>query len=206
MKPFALFIFAAACTIRVFADDAPPPPEPALIERADKIVAKLGLTDSAQVDRIRLLIAQQYALLRPIHSARDNARKLAKDSPDLTEAKQRLAVADDVATGRLARANYAFVARLSAELTPAHVEAVKDGMTYGVAPNTFAVYLKMLPELTPEQRTQIHAWLLEAREHAMSAGSSEEKHGWFGKYKGRINNYLSQAGYNMKAAEKNLKQ
>jgi hypothetical protein len=32
----------------------------------------------------------------------------------------------------------------------------------------------------------------------MDAGSSDEKHKWFGKYKGRINNYLSAAGYDMK--------
>ena len=61
------------------------------------------------------------------------------------------------------------------------------------------------PPPTPEQRLQLHAWLLEAHEHAMQAGSSEEKHGWFGRDKGRINNYLSKAGYNMKEAEKNLR-
>ena len=38
----------------------------------------------------------------------------------------------------------------------------------------------------------------------MDAGSSEEKHAMFGKYKGRINNYLSAAGYDMKQAEKDL--
>lgn len=100
--------------------------------------------------------------------------------------------------------HYAFLARLSAELAPAQVEKIKDGMTYGVLPNTFKVYQEMLPDLTPEQRTQILAWLAEAREHAMDAGSSKEKHGWFGKYKGRINNYLSKAGYDMKKAERDM--
>jgi len=38
-------------------------------------------------------------------------------------------------------------------------------------------------------------WLAEAREHAMDAQSSNKKHEWFGKYKGRINNYLSKQGY-----------
>jgi hypothetical protein len=31
----------------------------------------------------------------------------------------------------------------------------------------------------------------------MDAGSSDEKHSVFGKYKGRINNYLSANGYNL---------
>jgi len=42
--------------------------------------------------------------------------------------------------------------------------------------------------------------LLEAREHAMDAESSDKKHAWFGKYKGRINNYLSSEGYDLKKA------
>jgi hypothetical protein len=34
----------------------------------------------------------------------------------------------------------------------------------------------------------------------MDAGSAEEKHKWFGKYKGKINNYLAGEGYNLKKA------
>ena len=56
-----------------------------------------------------------------------------------------------------------------------------------------------------EQQRTIRAWLLEAREHAMDAGSSDEKHAMFGKYKGRINNYLSAEGYDAKKAERELK-
>jgi len=69
---------------------------------------------------------------------------------------------------------------------------------------TYNVYLKMMPDLSVEQKRQIRAWLWEARELAMDQGSSKEKHGVFGKYKGKINNYLSAAGYNLKEAEKNL--
>ena len=58
----------------------------------------------------------------------------------------------------------------------------------------------MLPDLTEAQKTQILAWLTEAREHAMDAESSEKKHAWFGKYKGKINNYLSAQGIDMKKA------
>jgi hypothetical protein len=58
-----------------------------------------------------------------------------------------------------------------------------------------------MPSLTAAQKTQIMAWLVEAREHSMDAESSEKKHAVFGKYKGRINNYLSQAGIDMKKEE-----
>ena len=58
----------------------------------------------------------------------------------------------------------------------------------------------MLPNLTAEQKSQINTYLTEAREFAMDAESSEKKHAWFGKYKGKINNYLSAAGIDMKKA------
>ena len=70
-------------------------------------------------------------------------------------------------------------------------------MTYGVLPITYAGYQDMLPNLTKEQKEYIYKNLVEAREHAMDGGSSKEKHAWFGKYKGRINNYLSKQGYDL---------
>ena len=40
-------------------------------------------------------------------------------------------------------------------------------------------------------------WLKEAREFAIDAESSKKKHEMFGKYKGRINNYLTKRGYDL---------
>jgi hypothetical protein len=60
----------------------------------------------------------------------------------------------------------------------------------------------MIPTLSDEQKSKIRTWLTEARELAMDGGSSEEKHAVFGKYKGRINNYLSkEGGYDLKKEE-----
>jgi hypothetical protein len=56
----------------------------------------------------------------------------------------------------------------------------------------------MILTLTEEQKKQIYTYLVEAREHAIDAESSDKKHAMFGKYKGKINNYLSAAGYDMK--------
>jgi Spy/CpxP family protein refolding chaperone len=75
-------------------------------------------------------------------------------------------------------------------------------MTYDVLHVTYTAYQDMLPNLTDAQKKQILDWLTEAREHAMDAESSDKKHAWFGKYKGRINNYLAAAGIDMKKAEK----
>jgi len=93
-----------------------------------------------------------------------------------------------------------FLTRLAKDLNPQQVDGVKDGMTYNVLHVTYRAYEEMLPNLTEEQKARILSDLTEAREHAMDAESSEKKHAWFGKYKGRINNYLSAAGIDMKKA------
>jgi hypothetical protein len=166
-------------------------------ERAAKIVGPLALSDADQADRVQNLIAQEYRDLAAIHDARDAA---LKSEPKPTDAQAAALRAD--ADAKVLALHRRFVARLAAELTPDQVDKVKDGLTYGVVTVTYRHYRELLPQLTDEQAREILANLLEAREYAMDGGSSEEKHAWFGKYTGRINNYLSQAGYDMKAAEK----
>jgi hypothetical protein len=87
-------------------------------------------------------------------------------------------------------------------LTPGQVETVKDEMTYNKVRNDSAAFNDMLPNLTEEQKAYIIAQLKEAREIAMDQGSSKEKHEVFGKYRGRINNYLAKQGYDLKQASK----
>ena len=91
-----------------------------------------------------------------------------------------------------------FIAHIKENLSEEQIELVKDGMTYRIFPITYAAYQDMILTLTAEQKTKIYGWLKEARELAMDEGSSDKKHAVFGKYKGRINNYLSAAGYDMK--------
>lgn len=180
----------------------------AISRRAEKIVATLGITDSAKGARVRAIIAKQYRNLREIHDARDTIIKSAKDWAGPTNkagADAEIESAKDTADTRLKQLHNEFLSRLSAELSPEQVDQVKDGMTYGVLPGTLQVYWRMYPDLTDEQKQKIKDWLAEARELAMGAGSSQEKHAWFGKYKGKINNYLSAAGYDAKTAERNLK-
>lgn len=174
-------------------------------ERADKIVAPLALDDADKATRVRDLVVAQYRGLREIHDARD--AKLAQapqGAGDNAVAEAWKSLARKEADLKVFPLHRAFIARLEAELTPEQVNQVKDGMTYGVVPLTFKRYNELLPNLTVEQRATVLANLLEAREYAMDGGSSDEKHAWFGKYKGRINNFLSAAGYNMKQAEQDL--
>lgn len=190
--------------------DAADDPEAAytrvITERADKIVAPLGISDAEQATRVRDIIVKQYRGLREIHDAIEaktaEAAKAAGADPTVVNAW--VAVARVQGSVKLEQLHRTFVARIAAELTPEQVDKVKDGMTYGVVQVTYNRYLEMLPDLSDDQKREILANLLEAREYAMDGGSADEKHRIFGQYKGRINNFLSKAGYNMKKAERDL--
>jgi hypothetical protein len=210
----AVFIVTLPPTFRVSAQ---PPAENAasdaedaytksINDRAEKIVATLAIDDANKITRVRDLIASQYRTLRDIHDARDAKLAQAKESPggDRGIAEVWVKVARDTADRQLDAAHRKFLARLSTELTPEQVDKVKDGLTYNVVPITYKRYLELLPTLSDEQQREVLANLIEAREYAMDAGSSEEKHAIFGKFKGRINNYLSAQGFDLKAAEKEL--
>ena len=57
-----------------------------------------------------------------------------------------------------------FPGHLSLFLNEEQIEAVKDGMTYGVVKVTYEATLDMIPSLKEEEKVQIYAWLVEARE------------------------------------------
>ncbi|HUC82211.1 MAG TPA: DUF3826 domain-containing protein [Flavisolibacter sp.] len=168
-------------------------------ERAKKIVTTLAIQDAAKAQRVQALIAGHYQNLNTIHSTRDSQLKLVKSA---IEEKEKLNASikgiEDAAGVEVKGVHQSFISSLSKELTEEQIVKVKDGLTYNVVNITYAGYLDMLPNLTTEQKTQIRTWLEEAREYAMDAESSDKKHAWFGKYKGRINNYLSAAGYDLK--------
>lgn len=161
-----------------------------LEQRAADILKALELTDDAKAQRVRGIVIAQYRALRDWHDGYDAKLKGAGDE----EAR--------VIRATLKELHGKFIAALAAELTPAQVERVKDRMTYDTVRVTYAGYLEMLPKLTEAQQARILAMLKEAREEAMDGGSSGEKTAIFGRYKGRINNYLSAEGYDLKQASK----
>ena len=169
-----------------------------IVNRSQKIVDKLGLTDAKVAEDVCNVIANRYFELNDIYEIRDAKVKAVKES-GLTgdannEASKAAAIEKD---SDLYRTHFAFPASLSLFLNEEQIEAVKDGMTYGVVKVTYEATLDMIPSLKEEEKVQIYAWLVEAREFAMDAENSNKKHAAFGKYKGRINNYLAKRGYNL---------
>jgi hypothetical protein len=174
-----------------------------LHDRSVKIVNTLGLTDSGKYKAIVDLLTDQYVDLNRVHDktkesiASINSLQLAGE-----EKIGLIKIEEDKKASQLSQLHKGFIAKLQTTLSAEQIEKIKDGMTYRVMPITYTAYLDMIPALTVEQKEKIYNWLSEARELAMDEGSSEDKHKVFGKYKGKINNYLSAQGYNMKAEEK----
>lgn len=168
-----------------------------IVQRSKKIVDGLSLTDRNSREEVTRIIANRYFELNDIYTERDAAIEKAK-SQLAGEAKDNaLQAARNKADAALYRSHFAFPAALSLFLNDKQIEGVKDGMTYNVVQVTYTAQLDMIPTLKEEEKAQIYAWLVEAREFAMDAESSKKKHEAFGKYKGRINNYLSKRGYNL---------
>jgi len=131
------------------------------------------------------IVANRYFKLNDIYAERDSLKKTDKK---LAEAQ---------CDSKLYRSHYGFLADLSMYLSPQQIEKVKDVMTFNVVHVTYEAQCDMIPSLKNEEKQQIMAWLIEARELAIDAESSKKKHEVFGKYKGRINNYLSARGYDL---------
>ncbi len=174
-----------------------------ITQRAEKIVSPLGIIDSATAIKVRDIIVQQYRNLNEIYTERDNKLNVAKELKETnkSQAEEQIKNVGNEVNARLYTLHFDYISKLMFYLDGDQLEKVKDGMTYSVLTVTYEGYCNMISGLTDEQKHQIKVWLTEARENAMDAGSSEEKHAWFGKYKGRINNYLSAAGYDLKKEE-----
>jgi len=171
----------------------------AIQDRSAKIVNSIGLQDSATYKKVQAIIENQYYQLNTIQEKNNTAIESIKEKQVSKEAlDEELKTREEKKSEELRQLHSKFLTLLKRDLSEDQVEKVKDAITYRILPITYSAYQDMIPNLTKEQKEKIYAWLLKARELAMDAESSEKKHAVFGKYKGRINNYLSAAGYDLK--------
>ncbi len=171
-----------------------------ITERSDKIVAQLGMSDSTIYNKTRSVIVQQYDNLNSHHEAREEKIKALKtkyagQNETLDNKRGKLEEKEDLVLQKLHKQ---FLKKLRPLANEQQIEKIKDGMTYGVLPLTYGAYQDMIPRLNAEQKDKILMYLTQARELAMDQPGSREKHQVFGKFKGRINNYLSSEGYDLK--------
>lgn len=203
MKNFVLLLFlltvwstfATAVELDSIARD--PAYVKTIVNRSNKIVSKIGLTDAVIEKEVTTIVANRYFKLNDIYADRDKAVKLAQETLKGNDKQKAIKEAEEAKDASLYRSHFAFPADLSLYLADDEIERVKDGITFGVVKVTYDATLEMIPSLKKEEKEQIMAWLKEAREFALDANNSEAKHAAFGKYKGRINNYLSKRGYDL---------
>ncbi|SCW74133.1 DUF3826 domain-containing protein [Mucilaginibacter sp. NFR10] len=171
-----------------------------ITERSNKIVTGAGITDSVKFKKVRDIVVAQYSDLNTIYDARKaKVNDIKTQMPDdKAGANAKIALVDSNVAKQVKVLHTSYINKLNKVLSADEVDKIKDGMTYRIYPITFTAYQDEIPNLTEEQKSKIKGWLLEARENAIDAESSEKKHAWFGKFKGRINNYLSAQGYDMK--------
>lgn len=167
-----------------------------ILGRSKKVTDALNITGTAKGEQVMNIVANRYFELNDIYEERDSLKKAASALTSDAK-KQAQAFAESQKDSKLYRSHFAFDADLSLFLDASQIETVKDVMTYNVVKVTYDAQCDMIPTLTAEEKAQILAWLKEAREFAIDAESSKKKHEAFGKYKGRINNYLSKRGYNL---------
>ncbi|MCM1078992.1 MAG: DUF3826 domain-containing protein [Bacteroidales bacterium] len=145
-----------------------------IVARSEKNIQSLNLTGE-KFEAVRNIVANRYFELNDIYESEDKAMRDSK----------------------LYRSHFAMPAQLSLYLTQEQIIAVKDAITYNKVKVTYEAYLDEIPTLKEEEKAQIYAWMVEARELALDAGNSKGKHEIFNKYKGRVNNYLSKRGYDL---------
>ena len=193
-----VFGWLSAGAVDLNKDNRDPQYVESIVKRSQKIVDKLGLTDVKVAEDVRNVIANRYFELNDIYEVRDAKVKKIKESGLSGAAKDdALKAVEYEKDAALYRSHFAYPANLSLFLDEKQIEVVKDGMTYGVVKVTYDATIDMLPSLKEEEKAQIYAWLIEAREFALDAENSDKKHAAFGKYKGRINNYLAKRGYDL---------
>ena len=196
LKISLLFLFVA---VTVSAQTNDEKYTKTLTDRAKKIVKTLSISDSVVFKRLTDILVYQYKSLGKIHDGRDAAIKSAKEKAGNDKAAFQSAekALQDDANIQLYNLHCEFIGKLAGDLNAEQIDKVKDGMVFNLIKVTYDAYTDMIPTLKPEEKRQIYCWLVEAREHAIDAQSSNKKHEIFGKYKGRINNYLSKQGYNI---------
>jgi len=164
-------------------------------KRAAGALEALAIADAAKSNKVHELIMSQYRALRARDEAMDDLFvALGKTAPGV-ETNRAAVLA--ILSRQLHRQ---FLDKLSAELTPGQVEAVKDKMTYNKLKVTFDAYCLILPSMSHDQKDRVMAFLRDAREEAMDGGSADEKSAIFQKYKDQINAYLGQHGYDVAKA------
>ena len=175
-------------------------------ERTGKIISALAIPDTKKEYRVQVIV-QSYldtlaAIFKERKAAMAKANEMASVNKELAEARSQKAWND--AVGKFNKVHATFLGKLSSLITAAQVEIIKDAMTENGLQAEYKRFLRLLPDLSTQQKAQVKTYLAEAREQAMDAETEEMRKQWFIKYRGRANNYLAAAGFDLQKATADL--
>lgn len=156
---------------------------PVAERRTEGIMKELEFDDADRAARVRRLV-----------------RNFMVDTKNINEGST---VPDDQKRGRLEQARATLYAGFDAEkLDDAQRLAIKNGLSANHYRINYDAFLNLVPALTDEQKRYIHEQLADVCDEAILLNSGSAKGELFIDRRGRINNYLSKEGYDLKALSK----
>lgn len=175
-------------------------------QKANKILAKLSLPDDSVRNNVYVIITNRYLELREIHIAYEERNK-AIEIKEWPEGGKEMELERSYYqyNSDLYRSRFGYVAWLSFYMDEQQVEVVKNAMTYNMFHVRYNDFLDLIPDLTDAEKNRVHHWLIEAREFSMDFETPRKMRQMFTKYRGRINNYLSARGYDLRKATEEQK-
>lgn len=205
--PFLLsFLLLGSSLLPAVAADAPAArsvTDDATQKRADgkagRMLGTLKLDDAAKADRVKAILAGWYITMWAWHEENDpKLRELWSQWGQARVAVPKdefpaevIAFKIDDVYASLKPACRSLVEKLSFELTPEQVDAIKE--TWSRSPGakrTYEAYLEIVPDLTAEQKKVIHERMLLAREDAMLTDADIEIVRIFKRHKVKVEAYV----------------
>lgn len=156
---------------------------PVAERRTGGIMEALEFDDEARAARVRRIV-----------------RNFMVDTKNINEGSK---VPDDAKRARLEQARATLFAGFEAEeLDEEQRLTILNGLSANHYRINYDAFLNLVPDLTDEQKKYIHEQLADVCNEAILLNSGSEKGELFIHRRGRINNYLSDQGYDLKELSK----
>jgi hypothetical protein len=183
-------------TVTFTSADANAKSDADIIAKAGEWTTALNLNDAAKEERIKTAVATHLKAVRDWHNSHPASTVPAGINPAtgnrLSEMDR-----DIIANSAMPKSVHdSLMNVLKRELTPEQVEIVLDKYTIGKVAFTLQGYKAIVPDLKPEEESQILVYLKQAREQAIDFKNMKEISAIFEIYKTKCEQYLNSNGRN----------
>jgi hypothetical protein len=196
-------LFATFTAVTAFAQPAASPPK-SHQEFATHILQRMRLSETDKSARLIAATTEYLTALEIILAERQSTldQLAVAAGPQGKPDEAKVTAAWNKAKAAFLPLRNAYVDQLESELHPYLVDRVKDGLTADAVPNLYAMYLEMVPKLTPSEKAHIYGLLVEGRENAITAIGHKAQTQWIHKYRGIINNFIAAQGHDFTTLSK----